>query len=169
MVCYWGDCLLLNHGFDQYVDINLKALQLPKWSSAEHIRTLIMVALLMMTMEQQLIYSLSSGTYQATRCIWTTWSRYWMRIICAAPCCYYYNSRILIMTQSRYSSLQKYNNSNAPLQAAWSALKWTRAAEIVRHTATTWTGASNFQSISYFNDKYFCTVFVYTWKWLTDR
>ena len=32
-----------------------------------------------------------------------------------------------------YSSVVKYNNSNAPLQAAWSASKWTRAAELVLH------------------------------------
>jgi len=46
-----------------------------------------------------------------------------------------------------YSSLEKFTNSNAPLQAAWSALKWTRAAEIVRHTSTTWTGATKFQNM----------------------
>jgi len=46
-----------------------------------------------------------------------------------------------------YSSLQKYNNSNAPLQAAWSSLKWTRAAEIVKHTSTTWDEATAFQNM----------------------
>jgi len=40
-----------------------------------------------------------------------------------------------------YIPLQKFNNSNAPLQAAWSALKWTRAAEIVRHTSTSWSAS----------------------------
>ena len=29
--------------------------------------------------------------------------------------------------------LKRYNNSNAPLQAAWGASKWTRAAELMRH------------------------------------
>jgi len=46
-----------------------------------------------------------------------------------------------------YTSLQKYNNSNAPLQAAWSSLKWTRAAEIVKYTSTTWTEATAFQNM----------------------
>jgi hypothetical protein len=40
-----------------------------------------------------------------------------------------------------YIPLQKFNNSNAPLQAAWSSLKWTRAAEIVRHTSTAWSAS----------------------------
>ena len=34
-----------------------------------------------------------------------------------------------------YSRLLAYTNSNAPLQAAWSASKWTRSAELVLHAA----------------------------------
>ena len=32
-----------------------------------------------------------------------------------------------------YAGVRLYNNSNAPLQAAWSASKWSRAAELLRH------------------------------------
>jgi len=33
------------------------------------------------------------------------------------------------------AGLRAYNNSNAPLQAAWSTLKWARAAELLRGDA----------------------------------
>jgi hypothetical protein len=39
------------------------------------------------------------------------------------------------------SSLKQFNNSNAPLQAAWSALKWTRAAELIRYTNAGWASS----------------------------
>eukprot|EP00026_Physarum_polycephalum_P008067 Phypoly_transcript_08145.p1 GENE.Phypoly_transcript_08145~~Phypoly_transcript_08145.p1 ORF type:complete len:467 (+),score=85.21 Phypoly_transcript_08145:72-1472(+) len=32
-----------------------------------------------------------------------------------------------------------FTNSNAPLQAGWSAQKWTRAAELIRHTSNLWS------------------------------
>jgi hypothetical protein len=35
-------------------------------------------------------------------------------------------------------NLKSYTNSNAPLQAAWGASKWTRAAEIIRYTNAGW-------------------------------
>jgi Alginate lyase len=35
-------------------------------------------------------------------------------------------------------NLKGYTNSNAPLQAAWGASKWTRAAEIIRYTNAGW-------------------------------
>lgn len=34
--------------------------------------------------------------------------------------------------------LRRYNNSNAPLQAAWSAMMYTKAAELLRHTGAGW-------------------------------
>jgi len=48
-----------------------------------------------------------------------------------------------------YSSVTAFTNSNAPLQAAWSASKWTRAAEIVRYTSTSWAAAdiTKFQNL----------------------
>ena len=38
-----------------------------------------------------------------------------------------------VRIMNAYASVIKYNNSNAPLQAAWSASKWSRAAELVLH------------------------------------
>jgi hypothetical protein len=46
-----------------------------------------------------------------------------------------------------YAAVRAYTNSNAPLQAAWSASKWTRAAELVQHAspaAFPWPGARAF-------------------------
>jgi len=43
------------------------------------------------------------------------------------------HARAAVRIMDAYSRLQGYNNSNAPLQAAWSASKWTRAAELVLH------------------------------------
>ncbi len=41
-----------------------------------------------------------------------------------------------------YTVLAKYNNSNAPLQAAWGLSKWTRAAELAAHLpGTSWSSA----------------------------
>lgn len=34
-----------------------------------------------------------------------------------------------------------HHNSNAPLQASWTAQLWTRAAELIRHTSTAWPEA----------------------------
>ena len=34
-----------------------------------------------------------------------------------------------------------HSNSNAPLQASWTAQLWTRAAEIIHHTSTVWPAA----------------------------
>ena len=49
----------------------------------------------------------------------------------------YANNSMLIMdTYAR--NLKGYNNSNAPLQAAWTGLKFARAAEIIRHTGAGW-------------------------------
>jgi hypothetical protein len=38
-------------------------------------------------------------------------------------------------------NLKGYTNSNAPLQAAWGASKWARAAEIIRYTNAGWKSA----------------------------
>ena len=43
-----------------------------------------------------------------------------------------------------YSSVKQYTNSNAPLQAAWSMSKWTRAAELMLHSGVAWAGADSF-------------------------
>jgi hypothetical protein len=38
-------------------------------------------------------------------------------------------------------NLKSYTNSNAPLQAAWGASKWARAAEIIRYSSAGWAPA----------------------------
>nr|WP_231950826.1 alginate lyase family protein [Allokutzneria albata] len=43
--------------------------------------------------------------------------------------------------------IRDHTNSNAPLQTAWSASSWTRAAEIIRHTAPNWPGAGRFATM----------------------
>jgi hypothetical protein len=43
------------------------------------------------------------------------------------------HARAAARIMNAYAGVEKYNNSNAPLQAAWSASKWTRAAELVLH------------------------------------
>lgn len=40
-----------------------------------------------------------------------------------------------------YQNLKAYTNSNAPLQSAWSAGKWTRATEIIRYSNAGWAPA----------------------------
>ena len=37
-----------------------------------------------------------------------------------------------------YSHVRGYNDSNAPLQAAWGASKWSRAAELIIHSDAGW-------------------------------
>jgi hypothetical protein len=49
-------------------------------------------------------------------------------------------SRRIVNTYT--SGLRSYNDSNAPLQAAWCGVKWTRAAELLRWSAGSgWTAA----------------------------
>ncbi|EMD23436.1 alginate lyase family protein [Amycolatopsis azurea] len=40
--------------------------------------------------------------------------------------------------------LKDHTNSNAPLQSAWSASSWPRAAEIIKHTYTSWPNSGRF-------------------------
>ncbi|MFB9909420.1 alginate lyase family protein [Allokutzneria oryzae] len=49
----------------------------------------------------------------------------------------YANKAISIM-DAWSAVIRDHTNSNAPLQTAWSASSWTRAAEIIRHTAPGW-------------------------------
>eukprot|EP00026_Physarum_polycephalum_P008484 Phypoly_transcript_08571.p1 GENE.Phypoly_transcript_08571~~Phypoly_transcript_08571.p1 ORF type:complete len:457 (+),score=80.19 Phypoly_transcript_08571:69-1439(+) len=44
-----------------------------------------------------------------------------------------------------------FSNSNAPLQAGWSAQKWPRAAEIIRHTSNLWSDADFNKFCSWLN------------------
>jgi len=49
-----------------------------------------------------------------------------------------YAKNVIPILNKYSSTLKKFNNSNAPLQAAWSALKWSRAAEIIRYSNAGW-------------------------------
>jgi hypothetical protein len=40
--------------------------------------------------------------------------------------------------------LRDHTNSNAPLQSAWSASSWPRAAEIIKHTYSSWPNSARF-------------------------
>jgi hypothetical protein len=61
----------------------------------------------------------------------------------------YASNAIAIM--NGYSSVQLYNNTNAPLQSAWGAEKWTRAAELIIHSDAGWPAedAAAFQQFMY--------------------
>jgi hypothetical protein len=43
-----------------------------------------------------------------------------------------------IRIMNMYAKTQKYNNTNAPLQASWGASMWTRAAELIIHSDAGW-------------------------------
>ena len=58
----------------------------------------------------------------------------------------YANKAIAIM-DAWSAVIRDHTNSNAPLQTAWSASSWTRAAEIVRHTYPSWPGAGRFATM----------------------
>ena len=47
------------------------------------------------------------------------------------------HAAVAVRIMRAYTSLEKYNNSNAPLQAAWGLSKWTRAAELAAHLPST--------------------------------
>jgi len=48
-----------------------------------------------------------------------------------------------------YSSVREYTLSNAPLQAAWGASKWARAAELIIHSPAGWPAASQAAFIAF--------------------
>jgi len=52
----------------------------------------------------------------------------------------YANNAIKILN-AYAQNLKEYTNSNAPLQAAWGASKWARAAELIRYSHAGWSAA----------------------------
>jgi hypothetical protein len=58
-------------------------------------------------------------------------------------------SKTAIRIMNAYSNVKSYTNSNAPLQAAWSASKWTRSAEIIIHSNASWPRTSSNAFISF--------------------
>jgi hypothetical protein len=53
------------------------------------------------------------------------------------------NAQTAIRIMDAYAHVKAYTNSNAPLQAAWSASKWTRSAEIIKHSNASWPSTSS--------------------------
>ena len=53
-----------------------------------------------------------------------------------------YADNAIAILNAYAGALVGYNNSNAPLQSAWSGAKWSKAAEIVAHTGAGWPAAS---------------------------
>lgn len=52
-----------------------------------------------------------------------------------------YAEKSIYYMDSWSGTLRAHNNSNAPLQAAWSAANWARAGEIMRHSSAGWDSA----------------------------
>jgi hypothetical protein len=50
-----------------------------------------------------------------------------------------YAKKAIHYMDSRSTTIEGHNNSNAPLQAAWSAANWVRAGEIMRYARGGWT------------------------------
>jgi len=50
-----------------------------------------------------------------------------------------YASVVINLLNTYGENLKAFTNSNGPLQAAWSLLKWTRAAEIIKNTDAGWS------------------------------
>jgi hypothetical protein len=55
----------------------------------------------------------------------------------------YANKAIQIM-DAWSNTIRDHTNSNAPLQTAWAGASWTRAAEIIRYTYSSWPNATRF-------------------------
>lgn len=53
-----------------------------------------------------------------------------------------YATNAVTIMDTYAARLKAYNSTNAPLQSAWGAAKWTRAAELTSHTGAAWPAAS---------------------------
>lgn len=49
--------------------------------------------------------------------------------------------RAIALMNAWAKTIKNHNNTNAPLQAAWAAVDWARAGEIIRHTGAGWDEA----------------------------
>jgi hypothetical protein len=55
-----------------------------------------------------------------------------------------YATKAIAIMDAWSAVLKDHTNSNAPLQSAWSASSWPRAAEIIKHTYTSWPNSGRF-------------------------
>lgn len=55
-----------------------------------------------------------------------------------------YATKAISIMDAWSAVLKDHTNSNAPLQSAWSASSWPRAAEIIKHTYTSWPNSGRF-------------------------
>ncbi|WP_410656939.1 alginate lyase family protein [Amycolatopsis sp. lyj-112] len=55
-----------------------------------------------------------------------------------------YATKAIAIMDAWSAVLKDHTNSNAPLQSAWSASSWPRAAEIIKHTYTNWPNSGRF-------------------------
>ncbi len=55
-----------------------------------------------------------------------------------------YASKAISIMDAWSNTIRDHTNSNARLQTAWSAASWTRAAELIRHTFSSWPNAGRF-------------------------
>jgi hypothetical protein len=55
-----------------------------------------------------------------------------------------YATKAIAIMDGWSSTIRDHTNSNARLQTAWSAASWTRAAELIRHTFSSWPNAGRF-------------------------
>jgi len=63
----------------------------------------------------------------------------------------YANNAIRFMN-AYANKVTSFSNANAPLQAGWSAQKWPRAAEIIRHTSTLWSDTDFNKFVKWLNN-----------------
>lgn len=55
-----------------------------------------------------------------------------------------YATKAIAIMDAWSAVLKDHTNSNAPLQSAWSASSWPRAAEIIKHTYPSWPNSGRF-------------------------
>jgi Alginate lyase len=58
-----------------------------------------------------------------------------------------YATKAIQIMDAWSATIQDHTNSNAPLQTAWSAASWARAAELIRHTYTSWPNVNRFATM----------------------
>jgi hypothetical protein len=58
-----------------------------------------------------------------------------------------YADKAISIMDAWSATIQDHTNSNAPLQTGWSAASWTRAAELIRYTFSSWPNANRFATM----------------------
>jgi Alginate lyase len=58
-----------------------------------------------------------------------------------------YATKAIQLMDAWSAAITDHTDSNAPLQSAWAASSWTRAAEIIRYTYSSWPNAGRFATV----------------------